>query len=127
MAMKDTEMPAKHLEDFLNYVDACMREYKTAYDSVNEEDKRLTDLVHEIEFAEDKAERNRAATRLQQSRRTRRKNKDIVLMDEKLVKFFEDQNHKATLNKMRQLLGQQRKTEEYLQGERVYKPRIEKE
>ena len=73
------------------------------------------------------SERNRAATRLQQSRRTRRKNKDIVLMDEKLVKFFEDQNHRATLNKMRQLHGQQRKTEEYLQGERVYKPRIEKE
>lgn len=40
------------------------------------------------------------------------------------MKFFEDQNHKATLNKMRQLLGKQRKEEEYLAGERTYKPRI---
>ena len=51
-------------------------------------------------------------------------NKDIVKRDEGLVKFFEDQNHKTTLNKMRQLLGRQRKEEEYLAGERTYKPRI---
>lgn len=118
--------PAKHLEEFLNYVDACTKEYKLAYDSVSEEDKRLTDLVHAIEFAKDKAERNRMATCLQQSRKARRRDKDIAQRDEKLVKFFEDQNNRATLNRMRQLLGQQRKVEEYLQSERVYKPRAGK-
>lgn len=121
--MKGTS-PAKELERFLNYVEACAQEYRLAYDAVNEEDRRLQDLVHEMEFARDKAERNRIATRLHNSRVTRRQNKDIVKRNEGLVKFFEDQNHRVTLNKMRQLLGRQRKEEEYLTGERTYKPRI---
>lgn len=91
---------------------------------VSEEDKRLQDLLHAMEFAKDRAERNKVATRLQQSRKTRRNNKDLVKMNEKLVKFFEDQKNRDTLNRLRQLLGQQRKEEEYLLGERTYKPRV---
>lgn len=123
--MKQNASPAEELEGFLNFVDTCIGAYKIAYDAVNEEDRRLQDLVHAIEFAPDKSERNRAATRMQQSRRLRRKNKDIVQMNERLVKFFEDQNNRATLNRMRQLLGQQRKEEDFLKGKRVYKPRVE--
>lgn len=125
MPMKQNASPAEELEGFLNFVDTCIGAYKIAYDAVNEEDRRLQDLVHAIEFAPDKSERNRAATRMQQSRRLRRKNKDIVQMNERLVKFFEDQNNRATLNRMRQLLGQQRKEEDFLKGKRVYKPRVE--
>ena len=94
-----------------------------ACDKVVEEDKRLQDFLHEMEFAKDRNERNRIATSLQQSRRTRRINKDMAKMNEKLVKFFEDQKNRDTLNRLRQLLGQQRKEEEYLLGERTYKPR----
>ena len=92
--------PAKELENFLNFIDQCVQEYKAAYENVNEEDRRLQDLVHAMEFAVDKSER--------------------------IVKFFEDQKNRDTLNRMRQLLGQQRKEEEYLDGERVYKPRVGK-
>ena len=120
----DQRSPAKRLEEFLNFVDSCSREYQAAYGTVNEEDKRLQDLIHEMEFAENKAERNKVATKLQHSRRNRRKNKDIVMLNEQVVKFFEEQNHKATLNKMRQLLGRQRKEEEFLQSKRTYKPRM---
>ena len=109
--------PAQQLEEFLNFVDQCYTDYRYAYEAVNEEDKRLQDLVHEIEFAPDKAERNRVATRLQHSRKERRRNKDTV-------KFFDEKGHRDTLNKMRQLLGRQRKEEEYLFGEMVYKPRV---
>lgn len=123
--MKGTS-PAQELQRFLNYVDACAQEYRLAYDAVNEEDRRLQDLIHEMEFAADKAERNRIATRLHNSRVLRRQNKDIVKRDEALVKFFEDPGNRAMLNKMRQLLGRQRKEEEYLAGERVYKPRVGK-
>lgn len=123
--LKKKKSPAGHLEEFLNFVDECTREYRVAYDVVNEEDRRLQDLVHEMEFAADKLERNRVATKLQSSRRLRRQNKDIVKRNEQVVKFFEEQNHRTTLNKIRQLLGRQRKEEEYLQGERIYKPRVE--
>ena len=117
--------PAEALEDFLNYVDAAASEYRGAYDAVNTEDRRLQDLLHEMEFASDKNERNRTATKLQQSRKLRRENKDVVKRNERLVKFFEEQRNRDTLNRMRQLLGQQRKEEEYLNSERIYKKRVE--
>lgn len=125
MSIKKTS-PAEAIEMFLNFVDTNASEYRLAYDAVNEEDKRLQDLLHEMEFAADKNERNRTATKLQKSRRLRRENKDIAKRNERLVKFFEDQKNRDTLNRLRQLLGQQRKEEEYLRGERTYKPRVEK-
>lgn len=79
-----------------------------------------------MEFASDKAERNRVATRLQNSRRRRQKNKDMVKRNELIVKFFEEKGNRDTLNHMRQLLGRQRKEEEFLSSERVYKPRVSK-
>lgn len=33
--------PAKELENFLNFIDQCVQEYKAAYENVNEEDRRL--------------------------------------------------------------------------------------
>jgi len=117
--------PSKHLEDFLNFLDQCAREYQYAYDNVSKEDRRLQDLLHEMEFAADKAERNRVATKLQGSRRERRRNKDMVKLYEKIVRFSEDQSNRRTINLLRQLLGQQRKEEEYLQGNRVYKKRVD--
>ena len=80
-----------------------------------------------MEFAPNKAERNRSATKLQQSRRRRREYKDMVKKNEKLAKFFEEPKNWETLNRMRQLLGQQRKEEEYLASERTYKPRMSQE
>lgn len=124
--MEKGTSPAQQLEMFLDYVDLCAREYNYALAQVKEEEVQLQDFLHEIEFASDKAERNRAVTKLQQSRKRRRENKDIVLKTEKIVKFFQEQNNRATLNRMRQLLGQQRKEEEYLNSERTYKPRAER-
>ena len=77
-----------------------------------------------MEFAKDQAERNRVATKLQKSRRSRRENKDLVKRDEKVVQFFTEEKNRGFLNRMRQLLGQQRKEEEYLSGERIYNPRV---
>lgn len=121
--MEKQKNPSEYLSDFLNFVDACAQEYRWACDGMAEEDKRLQDLLHEMEFANDKAERNRVATKLQASRKQRRKMKDLVMRDEQVVKFFEDEQNRKILNKMRQLLGRQRKEEEYLEGERSYKPR----
>ena len=117
--------PSKNLEDILNFLDQCAREYQYAFENMSTEDKRLQDLLHELEFAADKAERNRVATSLQRSRRERRKSKDMVKLYERIVKFKEDQNNRRTINLLRQLLGQQRKEEEYLRSNRTYKKRMD--
>ena len=57
------------LSEFLDFLDACESQYQAARDAVGLEDRRLQDLLHELEFAQDKAERNRVATKFQRSRR----------------------------------------------------------
>jgi len=120
---KDTNSPAKQMSEFLNFVDQCTSEYRIACDIISEEDKRLQDLLHGLEFSESRPEADKITTKLLKSRKLRRENKDTVKRNQLIVNFFEEPNNKATLNKMRQLLGRQRKEEEFLNGNRVYKPR----
>lgn len=122
---KREKEPSEVLSDFLNYIERIRYEYKAAEDAMKTEDKRLQDLLHELEFAEDKAARNRVATKLQKSRRERRHKKDEMMRLELIVQFFDEQNPKSTINKMRQILGRQRKQEEYLNGERHYNKRVD--
>lgn len=125
--MKRKKEASEALSEFLDFLDECERQYQTARDAVGLEDRRLQDLLHELEFAQDKAERNRVATKFQRSRRERRRQKDEVQRLELIVNFFNEQNHKNTVKKMRQLLGRQRKEEEFLGGKRTYKPRVKAE
>lgn len=115
------------LQDFLSYIEQCRNVYQTAREIVSLEDKRLQDLLHELEFSADENEKRRAATKLMQSRRERRQYKDEVKRYGRLVEFFNEPAQKNMLHKMYQLLGQQRKEEEYLNGERTYYPRVPKQ
>ena len=121
--MKKVMSPAEQLTEFLNFVDRCTTEYRLACDTVSEEDKRLQDLLHGIEFSENRSEADKELTKLRRSRKVHRENKDAVKRYQLIVEFFNDQNNKSTLNKMRQLLGRQRREEEFLNSKRVYKPR----
>ncbi len=115
------------LQDFLNYIEQCRNVYQTAREIVSLEDKRLQDLLHELEFSEDENEKRRAATKLMQSRRERRRHKDEVKRLGRLVEFFNEPAQKNVLHKLYQLLERQRKEEEYLNGERAYYPRVSKQ
>ena len=115
------------LQDFLSYIEQCRNVYQAAREVVSLEDKRLQDLLHELEFSADENEKRRAATKLMQSRRVRRRYKDEVKRLGRLVEFFNEPAHQNTLLKMYQLLGKQRKDEEYLNGERTYYPRVPKQ
>lgn len=117
--------PSEVMQEFLNQIEHWKTEYGLAFDNVGREDKRLQDLVHELEFSQNAKERNRVATKLQRSRKVRRENKDTVLMLENIVNFFEDPQNKKVLNQMVQLLGTQRKQEKMILSERTYKPRVE--
>lgn len=112
------------LKDFLDYIDQCRSEYQVAHEAVGMEDRRLQDLLHELEFSKDENEKRRAGTKLQHSRRERRRQKDEVQRLKLVIEFFSEPAHKGTLNKMRQLLGRQRKEEEFLKSERIYKLRV---
>lgn len=112
------------ISGFLNYIEQCREQYQTAREGVSLEDKKLQDLLHELEFSKSENEKRRAGTSLRQSRRKRRQYKDEVKRLGLVVDFFNEPAHKSTLNKMRQLLGRQRKEEEYLNSKRTYTPRV---
>ena len=113
---RQVKEPSDVLSEFLNYIDRIRYDYKAAHDAVKKEEKRLQDLLHELEFAEGENEKRRAGTKLQQSRRNRRRQKDEMMRLELVVQFFDDPTPKSTVNKMRQFLGKQRKQEEFLNG-----------
>ena len=125
MGRRVEKEPSEVLSEFLAYIDRIRYDYKAAHDAVKKEEKRLQDLVHDIEFAEGENEKRRAGTRLQQSRRNRRRKKDEMMRLELVVQFFDEPTQKSTINKMRQLLGKQRKQEEFLNGERHYNKRVQ--
>lgn len=117
-------LPSEVIECFLNTIREWETEYQMSFDVVGTEDKRLQDLLHEIELSKNAKEKNRAATKLKNSRKMRRENKDKVLMLESIVKFFEEPQNRKVLKQMEQLLGRQRKQEKMLLSERIYKPRV---
>ena len=112
------------LEEFINYIEQCKTDYQFAQDEMAKEDKRLQDLLHELEFAQDRQSRNKVATKFQRSRRERRRQRDECLRLKLIVESFEEQQNRKALNNLRQLLGKQRTQEEYLNGKREYKPRV---
>lgn len=120
-------IPSEVIEEFLNTIRSWETEYQMSFDAVGLEDRRLQDLLHEIELSENAKAKNRAATKLKNSRKMRRENKDRVLMLENVVLFFQDPQNRKVLNQMEQLLGRQRKQEKMLLSERTYRPRVETE
>ena len=121
--MKNTK-PSERIEDFLNWIEASVAEYEEAYAIAGEEDKKVQDFLHAMEFADIKQERNRVATKLHQSRKRRRAAKDKVLELEKIYAFYKDQSNRPILKKLKGIIQNQKKTEEYLESERTYKPRV---
>lgn len=123
--MKETgKALSGQIEDILHLMEWCRQQYKEAQENMKEEDARLQDYLHAIEFAGDKNERNRLVTQLQGSRVRRRKSKDRILELESVIQFLDEPVHKKTFNNLAQLLGKQRKQEAYLNGERKYHNRV---
>ena len=116
--------PSEVIEGFLNYLENCKAEYDEAYAAAGEEDKRVQDFLHAMEFANNKQERNKIATQLHQSRKRRRSAKDKVLELQKIYDFYKDVSNKAVLKKLKGIMPKQKQTEEYLQSDREYKPRV---
>lgn len=118
------ELPSKGLEAFLSFAKECQDTYQIAYSCVGDEDKRLQDLLHAIEFTDNKYDMHNEALRLWESRRIRRKNKDISILYKEVAQYFQSAQGQKFLNELRQLLGRQRKQEEYLAGNREYRNRM---
>ena len=121
---KEPPVPSKKLEEILGWIGETEEAYKAARAGRKAEDDRLQDLIHDVELAENKEAERKAAAALRESRRTRRMHKDREMELVYICNFFQEGTNRKILNGMRQLLGNQRKREEFLHGERHYNRRV---
>lgn len=123
--MKETDKkPSETINEFLLFLESAKREYESAYEAVGKEDSKTQDYLHELEFSKDRDERNRVATKFQQSRRFRREQKDKTLLYEKVYKFYTDSSNQHLIKALRRLMNEQVGAEKYLSGERKYTKRV---
>ena len=116
-------MNSEKIKDFLDFIEACHNAYDLAHENMKREDERLQDLLHAIEFETKARERSKLCTKLHISRLERRENKNIVELTEDIIIFFQDPQHRKTLEQMKQLLGKVRKVEKY-HNSRTYKSKL---
>lgn len=116
-------MNSEKIKKFLDFIEECQNAYTLAYENMKREDERLQDLLHAIEFETKARERSKLCTKLHNSRIERRENKNIVELTEDIICFFQEPQHRKTLEQMKQLLGKVRKVEKY-HNSREYKPKI---
>lgn len=125
MPDKKPKNPSEVISEFLAFLDYASSEYETSFANVGKEDSKVITFAHDFEFAANKSERNKIATKFQQSRRYRRKEKDKAQLYELVHKFYSDKQNRVLLNALKRLLNDQIAREKYLFGEREFKHRVD--
>lgn len=115
--------PSEVIKEFLDYLAYCQKEYQSACTEMFAEDKKHQDFVHAIEFENNAKERSKIATQFNISRNKRRKAKDKSIKFERTAKFYSDKANKPFIDKLRSMVKDQSKEEEWLESERIYKQR----
>ena len=122
--MPNNMKPSECLKAFLDFVTDASTQCRLYGEYVNEEDKLTQDLLHALELGQlSRGERSKIATQLATNRRNRRYYKDRVEELSPIADFFADAANKKVLDRLRHVLGEVRKQEEYHKT-RTYKPRV---
>ncbi len=112
--------PSEVIEDFLSFLENANKEHIECGQTVDICNKRNIDYLHDMEFAKDKCERNRIATKIHNNQIQRRTAKDRALEFEKLAAFFTDKSNRPFIDQLRRLLKEQKDREAYLANDRGY-------
>lgn len=108
--------PSEVIEEFLSFIENANKEHIECEQTVEICNKRNIDYLHDMEFAKDKGERNRIATKIHNNQVQRRAAKDRALEST----FFTDKSNKAFIGQLRRLLKEQKDRESYLSNDREY-------
>jgi len=121
--MEKGTKPSEIIDEFLNFLKYCDKEYKDCVTQVYKYDRMNQDFLYDIEFAHNYDERCKIATRVHKQRNDRRAMKDRVEFVEKVAKFYADKQNKQFIDRLKNLLTDQKKAEEYVLNERHYNRR----
>lgn len=116
--------PSEIIQDFLDLIDKSHTEFNDSKSKVDNYNSKTYTWTHQLEDCKNKQERNKLATAWQRELKERRMEKDRKNLWEKIHTFGTDVSNKAFLKKLRHLVQEQRKVEEYLEtpyAEREFK------
>lgn len=114
------QKPSEVIEDFLSFLENANKEHIECEQTVEICNKRNIDYLHDMEFAKDKGERNRIATKIHDNQIQRRNAKDRALELEKVAVFFTDKANKPFIGQLKRLLKEQKDRENYLSNDLEY-------
>ena len=107
--------PSEIIQDFLDLIDNSHTEFNDSKVKVDNYNSKTYTWTHQLEDCKNKQERNRLATAWQKELKERRREKDRKNLWEKIHTLGADVSNKAFLKKLRHLVYEQRKVEEYLE------------
>ena len=115
--------PSDVTQEFVDFLEESKAVYENARKKFEEYDsmERHIYWAHKFEFAKDRNERNRLATKYQNERKERRRYKNICDEYKILAGFINSDNNKGALKRLKGLIEVQRREEEYISNKRVYK------
>ena len=117
--VNEEKKPSEVIQEFLNYLEFCKHEYKTNRETYESIDKQTYDWCHKFESAKNKQERNRLATAFHNLRVERRGHKDKAKLYGKLANFAQAKSNELFLKRLRKILSDQIKQEEWLESDRA--------
>ena len=98
----DKKKSSEYISEFLNFISEAQSKYKFCLEEEDKQEKLTQDYLHRLELDDLKCnERSKIATKLATNRKDRRYYKDRVEELEPIVKFFEEQQNKKMLDKLK--------------------------
>lgn len=112
---------------FLEWLKWAEELQKSSWQIVLDEDAKNQDFFHEMEFESNNKKRSVIATRLHNSRVRRRKAKDISKKLKPVTDYVKEATARSHIKHLKKMAADLKKEEDFVNGERTYKPRSTKE
>ena len=122
MKRADASDVFKSFMDWLTDMDELQ---KKSWETVETEDKKVTDYVHKLEFEGHNKKRAVISTSFHRSRVMRREAKDIAQKLKPLSDFAKEAKVRNLIKLMKTTQEALKKEEDFVASERVYKPRVQ--
>lgn len=108
---------------FMNWLTDMDELQKKSWQTVIDEDAKVQDYLHQIEFEPQNKKRSVICTRFHNSRVKRREAKDTSQRLKPLADFVKEAKVRNFIKLMKTTQEALKKEEDFVNGERVYKPR----
>ena len=117
---------SEEISRFLSFTRDLSKEFEYTANEIEQKDAETQDILHQFEFGLAK-HRSKFATMLTKIRRERRNLKNFIDVNASVANYFKEPEFIKVYRRLEQLLGEVRKQEKYIEGQRTYRPRVYKD